>query len=584
MAKLNQRTTTKRRLIDTRSLFFRVGLAVSLAGCALLAGLVTVYYVNYTKSSLQASATLQREMLSSFSAQVVQDINRNVSLRLNKSLEALAGRTPDIFVYAAAYNRDGVLLAEFGSPEAASDLPLDSLFTTIGASVEAEEPRGARIAESFAEVAPSVLPNGRLGGYTVLVWNGDAIRSPIVDKAFAAAGILFVAFLGWTVLVILMIRRLVGKPFQAVSNALADLENGKYDLSAHAFGNLTQTKVIASRFESLRTALAAAADAHAAQERDRAAQAQAIERLSEGLSALADRNLRESILEPFSGEYEVLRANYNTAQEAMAATLAGISEVCAIFDAEIAQLVGASSDMSGRADAQAKTLSDILAALSSAADTTQSVVDRAEGVRATVIDTSQTVERSGAVVNDAVGVMSEIETSSVEIQKIVNVIEDIAFQTNLLALNAAVEASRAGEAGRGFAVVATEIRNLSTRTTDAAGEIRDLIANSVAQMHSGANLVRDVGGSLTLAIEGVKDIDTEIGNLVETFVDYARTLGSVSDGARLLDQDTKQSAAMAVDIKTSTDQLLHKSTDLQDAVAAFSLPDGTSSRAAPQAA
>ena len=71
-----------------------------------------------------------------------------------------------------------------------------------------------------------------------------------------------------------------------------------------------------------------------------------------------------------------------------------------------------------------------------------------------------------------------------------HVIEGVAFQTNILALNAAVEAARAGEQGRGFAVVAAEVRSLAQRTTVAAKEIRQLIADSAGRVDNGTALGR----------------------------------------------------------------------------------------------
>ena len=75
--------------------------------------------------------------------------------------------------------------------------------------------------------------------------------------------------------------------------------------------------------------------------------------------------------------------------------------------------------------------------------------------------------QGGAVVEDVVHTMKEINDSSARIADIIGVIDSIAFQTNILALNAAVEAARAGEQGRGFAVVASEVRALAGRSAEA---------------------------------------------------------------------------------------------------------------------
>jgi hypothetical protein len=85
--------------------------------------------------------------------------------------------------------------------------------------------------------------------------------------------------------------------------------------------------------------------------------------------------------------------------------------------------------------------------------------------------------------------MSGIRLRGEEIGKIVKTIDEIAFQTNLLALNAAVEAVRAGEAGSGFAVVAGEVRNLATRSSDAAENIQQLIEKTIEEIKTGSSLL-----------------------------------------------------------------------------------------------
>ena len=74
--------------------------------------------------------------------------------------------------------------------------------------------------------------------------------------------------------------------------------------------------------------------------------------------------------------------------------------------------------------------------------------------------------------------MDEINEKVQTINESIAIIDQIAFQTNILSLNAAVEAATAGEAGKGFAVVAQEVRNLASRSAEAAKEITELVVSA----------------------------------------------------------------------------------------------------------
>ena len=122
-------------------------------------------------------------------------------------------------------------------------------------------------------------------------------------------------------------------------------------------------------------------------------------------------------------------------------------------------------------------------------------------------------EQGASVVRSA----DELARSSLRIQSIVQVIQQIAGQTNLLALNAAIEAARAGEMGRGFAVVADEVRNLAQITHKNAAEI----GTDVDQLSQAISVV---SGHIQ---QQVSEVST-LGGMIDSLRDSAELTGQTS--------------------------------------------------------
>jgi methyl-accepting chemotaxis protein len=278
-------------------------------------------------------------------------------------------------------------------------------------------------------------------------------------------------------------------------------------------------------------------DAEARQSEAMAALGRAIDRLSQG-------DLASRMDEQLSAEFAKLKTDFNQAIGVLQETLGAVSQSTGAIRSSADEIAHASDDLARRTERQAAGLEETAAALE---QLTASVKQAAEGARqaaGVVAGAKDEAQRSGAVVQQTVDAMGEIEKSSGQIGQIIGVIDEIAFQTNLLALNAGVEAARAGEAGKGFAVVASEVRALAQRSADAAKEIKGLIDASSTHVASGVNLVGETGQALQRISERVMEIDVLVANIASSSEEQARGLVEVNHAVGEMDQVTQQNAAM----------------------------------------
>ena len=147
------------------------------------------------------------------------------------------------------------------------------------------------------------------------------------------------------------------------------------------------------------------------------------------------------------------------------------------------RIAAASESLAEGAAEQAATIEETSASLQEISSTVKQNATNADLAGNVSSEMLVTTESCANVMMELASLIGQVNESSAETQRIIKVIDGIAFQTNLLALNASVEAARAGEAGAGFAVVAEEVRNLAGRATQAAKETStqiDLIVKNIA--------------------------------------------------------------------------------------------------------
>lgn len=109
-----------------------------------------------------------------------------------------------------------------------------------------------------------------------------------------------------------------------------------------------------------------------------------------------------------------------------------------------------------------------------------------------------------------VAVINRIVDNSGKINKITDVIDNIASQTNMLSLNAAIEAARAGEQGKGFAVVAEQVRKLAESSRSSVQDIMELVQQAARD----ANEAVQAAGKMDTELNGIAQAAGESVNLM----------------------------------------------------------------------
>lgn len=183
----------------------------------------------------------------------------------------------------------------------------------------------------------------------------------------------------------------------------------------------------------------------------------------------------------------------------------------------------------------------------SAANATSVTANDGQGI---VLGTIQSIESLANDVENASGVITQLEEDSTSMRKVTDTIEGIAEQTNLLALNAAIEAARAGEQGRGFAVVADEVRALAGRTQESTVEIQTMI-NRLQE--STRNAVEKMETSKSEALRAVKSAE-EAGN----------SLSNITSSVSQIDNMSIQIASASSQQSTVASEINRKVNNIQE--------------------
>lgn len=289
------------------------------------------------------------------------------------------------------------------------------------------------------------------------------------------------------------------------------------------------------------------------------------------MSAVAKRDLSQRIDIPVEGELEHLKASVNHALHLLGDAISQVQDSYQEIERGAHELSSAAQDLAAGTTEQAASLEQMSSAMNEIGARTRHNHEHANQAKSLTQETMQAVEKGNAQMSAMQEAMNLIRSTSVEVAKVIKVIEEIAFQTNLLALNAAVEAARAGKYGKGFSVVAEEVRNLAARSTKAAKDTAALIQASASQVTTGADSADTTAGTLTQFVDNMQRVNAFIHQITAASGEQTNSIDEITNGLGQVNSVVQRNSSISEETASASEQLSSQVELLQNLLNQFKL-------------
>ena len=362
-----------------------------------------------------------------------------------------------------------------------------------------------------------------------------------------AIGVVIVA-----VIVMLVVeRKMISGPIRQICNMTLEVEKGNLRHNPGFTGKIPNTEV-GDMVKALNAAIKMLDDY--------------VTDISERMKQNASGNFGWKSQLDYKGDFVAMYESAKAMRLNMADIIEGINmSADEVFNGS-EQIASGASSLAEGTTRQAAASEELSASLEDISENVSLNAENAHKAQLLSDSSMELVNKQNEEISNMLTAMKNIETSANEISNIINAIESIAFQTNILALNASVEAARAGAAGKGFAVVAEEVRNLASKSAEAAKNTSSLISSCIEAVDHGSDIANKTAEAMQKVIEITKETNELIDGIAQQTAKQEDAVKQVKQGIDEIAEVVSQNSATAEESAASCEELNAQANTLRSKV------------------